>query len=305
MILLLHILFAGIWIGTAVTLPFWNKSVYNADNLDSVLNMSDTVFLLKCYLIIGGLIVTLGSGIYLTSSKGLPFFSMDDIFSWLTISQFLAVIISFISIVILFFMIKGRQGFRTYFRYIPPLGYSNIFFITIVYIQMVVKPTIDQQIIFFIIPFILVFIFNGLFILFLRKKLNGLKNMSAEQYANVYFGLLEKEDMTLFFRLFTDDAVIIDPFATGPVKGKIAIERFFQSLGDQFEDISIKPVKIISTTNGIQTKWKANGMTKNGEVMDNLEGINNMELVNGRIQKMVIEFDVNALPNVIRVIPLT
>jgi hypothetical protein len=66
MILLLHILFAGIWIGTAVTLPFWNKSIYNADNLDSVLNMSDTIFLLKCYLIIGGLIVTLGSGIYLT-----------------------------------------------------------------------------------------------------------------------------------------------------------------------------------------------------------------------------------------------
>lgn len=303
MILLLHILFSGIWIGTAATLPFWNYSVNNADNLDSVLNMSDTIFKLKNFLIMGGLTITFGSGIYLVHLKGLPFFSMNDNFSWLTISQVLGIIIFLISLMILYFMIQGRQGRRTYFRYIPPLGYSNIAFIILIYIQMVIKPPSEMQHLYFTAPLILVVLFNITFLFFLKNKLKQLSNMKPEQYARLYFGLLEKEDMTNFFRLFTDDAEIIDPFATGPIRGKKAIERFFQSLGDQFEDISIKPLETVEVENGISTKWKATGKTKNGEEMNALEGTNMMELLNGKIKKMVIDFDLNSLPQVVLVTP--
>lgn len=303
MALLFHILFSGIWIGTAATLPFWNYSVNKADNLDSVLNMSDTIFRLKCILIMGSLTITLSSGAYLSYLSGFYFLSGYASLSWLTHSQILSFVIFVISLVILFFMIQGRKGLRTYFRYIPPLGYSNIALIILIYVQMVLKPDNSLQITYLYVPLSLVVLFNIIFFTLLNRKLKMLKNMPGKQFARLYFEILEKEDMTMFFRLFTDDAIIIDPFATGPVKGKKSIERFFQSLGDQFENISIKPVDTTSDKDTITTKWLATGITKNGQVMNDLTGTNKMELLHGKIKKMIIDFDINDLPQVTRVVP--
>jgi len=303
MILLFHILFSGVWIGTAATLPFWNYSVNHADNLDSVLNMSDTIFKLKCILIMGGLSITFTTGAMLTHANELPFFTKESALSWLTNSQILSIGILLISLVILLFMILGRKGLRSYFRYIPPLGYSNIALIILIYIQMVLKPDSNMQYLYFYIPLSAIALLNTIFFIILYRKIKSLSTMPGNMFAKLYFGLLEKEDMTMFFRLFTDDAVVIDPFATGPVKGKKSIERFFQSLGDQFEDIKIIPVDTFSEKNTITTKWHASGTTKNGLAMNKLTGTNKMELINGKIKKMIIDFDLNELPQVTRVVP--
>jgi len=57
----LHVLTSAVWLGTAATLPFWGNRMNRADNLDMVLGISNTVFALKIFFIMGGLVLTLGS----------------------------------------------------------------------------------------------------------------------------------------------------------------------------------------------------------------------------------------------------
>ena len=70
--------------------------------------------------------------------------------------------------------------------------------------------------------------------------------------------------------------------ATGPVKGILAIERFFQQLGDQFDTIKIFPQEVTGSSDDIHIHWVAQGVTKNGVKMEGLCGTNNMTRKKGK-----------------------
>jgi len=297
----LHILAAALWLGTAVTLPFWGNRMKRAEHLDTVLGIMDTVFVLKCTFIMGGLLLTLFTGIALTQRAGLPYLSLEPGFSWLTLSQLVSIVIFLNSSLILYLMAMGRKGRRSYFRPVPPLGYNNIALILLVYLQMTVKPTWDAQLWVFVLPVGLLITVDLLYLWGRARHWSAIRDMSAEAFAKLYFGLLKDEDMTEFFRLFHDDAEFRDPFATGPVKGIKAIERFFQTLGEQFEDIEIIPREVTGDSQTITTRWEAVGRTKNGSPMPSLFGTNTIKRIKGRIKSVHIDFDLSDLPQVVRV----
>lgn len=297
----LHILAAALWLGTAVTLPFWGNRMKRADHLHTVLGIMDTVFVLKVVFVMGGLVLTGITGMVLMERAGLPYLSLDPGLSWLTLSQLTYVVILLNSCLILYLMAMGRRGRRSYFRYVPPLGYNNIALILLVYLQMTVKPAWATQPWLFFLPLVLLI---GIDLLYVRARIRHwrtIRRMPAEAFAELYFGLLREEDMTELLRLFHDDAEFHDPFATGPVIGIKAIERFFQSLGEQFEHIEIIPRQVSGDTETITTRWEAVGTTKNGVPMPSLLGTNTMKRIKGRIKSVHIDFDLADLPQVMRV----
>jgi hypothetical protein len=249
----------------------------------------------------GGLLLTLFTGIALMERAGLPYLSMDPGLSWLTISQLAYAVIFVNSCLILYLMAMGRKGRRSYFRYVPPIGYNNIALILLVYLQMTVRPAWDAQLWAFFLPLGLLLTLDLLYVRGRIQRWNVIRDMPAEAFAELYFGLLRDEDMTEFFRLFRDDAEFHDPFATGPVIGIKAIERFFQTLGEQFEHIEIIPRKITGDPETIVTRWEAIGTTKNGVAMKSLLGTNTIKRIKGKIKSVHIDFNLADLPQVVRV----
>lgn len=298
MLVALHVIGGAIWFGTAVTLPFWGNRMNRADHLSTVLGVMDTVYLLKIVYIMGGLVITLGSGLMLAAQANLLAWSYGPELSWLAIAQWTSLVIFINSCVLLYLMTQGRIGRRSYFRYVPPIGYNNIFLILLIYLQMTLHPSWDEQPYFFAVPIVVLCLAD---IAYITKRLlnaHRLKRMPAQQFAQMYFRLLKEENMTELFRLFHDDAEFHDPFATGPVRGIKAIERFFQELGEQFMHIEITPVRIMGDTQRVQTEWVAHGVTKNGVTMARLAGTNVMRRLNGKIKRVDINFDLAELPQV-------
>jgi len=298
---LLHILASGIWLGTAMTLPFWGNRINRADNLPMVLGIGDTVFLLKNIFIMGGLAVTLLTGIYLTQAAGYGYFAFDGPLSWLGYSQLLFLVIAFNSVLILYLMIRGRQGRRSHFRWVPPIGYNNIALIILLFAQMTLRPGAEDQALYLGLPLLAILLADAGYFLRRRRLVRRIRALSPQDFVQRYFDLLEREDMTNFFRQFRDDAEFHDPFATHPVIGLKNIEKFFQQLGDQFEHISIKPEQVYGTPERMVTVWTASGTTKNGERFAPFSGVNMMERVRGKISKVQIHFDPRQLPRVTRV----
>lgn len=301
MLMALHVISAAIWFGTAMTLPFWGNRMNRAGHLDTVLGVMDTVYLLKVVYIMGGLTLTLGSGVWLTLQLNWPFFSADPGYRWLTLSQGLSLLILFNSCVLLVLMTLGRKGRRSLFRAVPAIGYNNIALILLVYLQMTLRPLPEQQWYLAYLPLLLLLLADLLFIGRRLAAVQRLRRMSPQQFIDLYFNLMREERMTELFRLFRDDAVFNDPFATGPVRGIKAIERFFQSLGEQFEHIEIRPLVVSGDRTTIDTQWVANGLTKNGQPLQKLVGTNRMQRRGGKIQQVDIDFNLGDLPPVMRV----
>lgn len=299
---LLHVLGASVWFGTAATLPFWGNRMNRATHLQVVLDIIETVYLLKCLLIMGGLTLTLVTGVILTQQMGWPFFDFSGPMFWLAVSQTLAVIIAFNSCVLLYLMTWGRAGRRSHFRYVPAIGYNNVALIAMVMTQMVMKPALEEEWLLLFTPLAMLLLADALYVAFRLVTIRKLRNMSAKEFASYYFDLLREEKMTDFFRLFRDDIVFNDPFATGPIRGIKALERFFQELGDQFHDIDITPVRVEGDGKEIRIQWEARGVTKNGIVMSPLNGTNVMQRVRGKIKNIDIDFDLSKLPPIQRVV---
>lgn len=301
MLIFLHVLGTSLWLGAAATLPFWGNRMNRASHLQVVLDIMDTMFILKCLFIMGGLTLTLVTGVLITNEMGLPYFVVTGSMGWLGVSQIVAVVIALDSCVLLYLIAHGRLGRRSYFRYVPAIGYNNIALILLVLIQMTVKPDANRQLYLLIVPLSLLLLADFVFILRRVFAIRRLRAMSAQEFASYYFRLLKEEKMTDFFRLFRDDAEFIDPFALAPVRGIKAIERFFQQLGEQFDEIEISPVKITGDSNTISTQWEACGVTKNGVSMTKLCGTNVMRRTHGKIQSVQIDFNLAELPPVQRV----
>lgn len=296
MLLYIHVLFGALWFGTAATLPFWGNRMNRADHLDTVLGIIDTVFVLKCVFIMSGLIVTLGTGLMMANHLG---FSLDFTQNpqWLGMSELLAAVIFINSWIIFFFIYLGRKGKRTLMRIVPPIGYTNIALIGFVMMLMVKKPVNDVG--FTALIFLAaVLLANAVNIVVKVSKRYRIRKMSPQEFANLYFGLLNDEKMTDLFKLFDDKTEFNDPFATGPIKGILMLEKFFQALGDQFDNIKMYPRCVSGTPDKLLIEWEAVGVTKNGIKMDSLNGTNNMTRKNGKIVKVDIEFDTAKLPPV-------
>lgn len=297
----LHVLGASIWLGTATTLPFWGNRMNRATHRQVVLDIIETVYLLKCLLIMGGLTITLATGVVLTRQMGWPFFDFSGSMIWLAASQVIALLIVFNSCVLLYLMTMGRSGRRSHFRYVAAIGYNNVALIALVMVQMVMKPERDQEWLLLGAPTVLILLADAAYIVGRAIAIRKLKSMSGQEFANYYFHLLREENMTEFFRLFRDDIVFNDPFATGPIRGILALERFFQELGDQFDDIDITPIEVEGDSQHIRIKWEASGVTKNGAAMPPLTGTNVMQRIGGKIKKIDIDFDISKLPPIQRV----
>jgi hypothetical protein len=281
-----------------------------ADNLPMVLGIGDTVFLLKNIFVMGGLVITGVTGVYLTIARGLPVFNFSDAFIWLGLSQLLFIVIAINSCMILLFMILGRRGRRRFYRFIPAMGYNNIGLIILVYVQMVLRPTSDQQWLALALPLALMIAADIAFILRRKRQAQRLAAMTPKEFSEHYFHLLNTEKMYELLRLFDDDAVIIDTFATKPVVGMLAIEKFFQFLGDQFDDIRIEPQSAQSEAEEgeerrMLIRWIAHGTTKNGLAMMSLAGVNRMTRKGMWITKMEIDFDLRQLPQMQLYTPAT
>lgn len=298
MLIALHVIGGAIWFGTAATLPFWGNRMNRADHLSTVLGVMDTVYLLKIIYIMGGLFVTLGSGLILAAQENLLAWSYGPELSWLAVAQWSSLLIFINSCVLLYLMTQGRIGRRSYFRYVPPIGYNNIFLILLIYLQMTLRPSLNEQSYFFVAPIVALCLADMAYITKRVMSVRRLKRMPAQQFGQMYFRLLKEENMTELFRLFHDDAEFHDPFAKGPVYGIKAIERFFQELGEQFMQIEITPVQIMGDTQRVQTEWIAHGVTKNGVTMARLAGTNVMRRLNGKIKRVDINFNLADLPPV-------
>lgn len=243
-----------------------------------------------------GLIVTLGTGLMMANHLG---FSLDLTQNpqWLGMSELLAAVIFINSWIIFFFIYLGRKGKRTLMRIVPPIGYTNIALIGFVMMLMVKKPVNDVG--FTALIFLgAVLLANAVNIVVKVSKRYRIRKMSPQEFANLYFGLLNDEKMTDLFKLFDDKTEFNDPFATGPIKGILMLEKFFQALGDQFDNIKMYPRRVSGTPDKLLIEWEAVGVTKNGIKMDSLNGTNNMTRKNGKIVKVDIEFDTAKLPPV-------
>ncbi|WP_016957395.1 nuclear transport factor 2 family protein [Catenovulum agarivorans] len=295
MLLFIHIVSAAIWLGTAITLPFWGNRANRADHLHTVLGIIDTVFILKCVFIMGGLFITLLTG-WLLATEYQLITNIPP--TWLSAALAVSLIIALNSCIIFYFLWIGRKGKRSLMRLVPPVGYSNIALIILVYFLMIYKPV--EQTAFTTVTWViaLVLLANAINITVKLTKLNKLKNMSPSEYADNYFALLNAEKMTDLLKLFKDDAMFIDPFATGPIQGILAIEQFFQKLGDQFDSIKMHPEKVVGSNKQFTIHWVAQGVTQNGEQMPALRGTNLMTRLNGKISTVLIDFDLTQLPQV-------
>lgn len=298
MILFVHIISSALWIGTAATLPFWGNRANRADHLHTVLGIIDTVFILKCIFIMGGLTLTLGSGFYLAHVYGFSLLPFSGNPGWLDAAMGISLVILANSWVIFYFLLAGRKGRRSLMRVVPPIGYTNIGLIITVMYLMVVKPAENSLVTMLSIALGFIVLANAFNAAVRLVKLRKLRGMAAKDFAEMYFGFLNDERMTDLMKLFRDDARFVDPFATGPVNGILAIERFFQKLGDQFESIKMFPKVVSGTPEEILIHWEAVGITKNGQRLDGLLGTNRMRRCNGKIKEVLIEFDLNALPQV-------
>lgn len=301
MLLFLHVLACALWLGTAVTLPFWGNRMNRADHLHTVLAIIDTVFILKVVFIMGGLLATVATGALLMGQYGyldLPLSLYPD---WLTVSLSIVTVIFINSWIILFLLLAGRRGRRSWMRVVPPIGYTNIGLIAVVVFLMVVKPeaVLLRDSLVSSLGLILIANLINLGVKFLQRR--QLLRMSPREFAETYFGLMNDEKMVDLLKLFRDDAKFNDPFATGPVKGILAIERFFQRLGDQFDHIKIRPRAVSGTKDDLLIEWEAQGVTQNGSMMEGLRGTNNMKRRNGKIARVDIDFQLDDLPQIQRV----
>jgi uncharacterized membrane protein/ketosteroid isomerase-like protein len=294
-LLALHIVGAALWFGTAATLPFWGNRMNRADNLDMVLGIADTVFLLKNIFIMGGLTLTLTTGALLTRQVGFPFFDFAS-YAWLGISQSLSLLIAFNSVTILVFMILGRSGRRSCYRLVPPFGYNNIGLIAIVYFEMALKPASEQQWRVAGLPLLCMATADVIYVSARMARRRRTMKLDPEGFAKRYFGFMNAEDMYGLLGLFHDDAFIVDSFAVGTVRGAKQIEAFFQFLGDQFDDIKMYPESVEGRADHMTVHWCAQGVTRNGLPMRDLRGTNVMRRRNGKISSMHIEFDLSAMP---------
>lgn len=297
MLLYVHVLFAAIWLGTAATLPFWGNRMNRADHLNTVLDIIDTVFILKCAFIMTGLMVTLITGTIMMINMG---YSLNPLQNphWIMISQLISALIFLNSWIIFFFIYWGRKGRRTLMRLVPPIGYTNIGLIAFVMLLMVTKPGDDKASSLAWTAISLISAANLINIALKMRRAYRIRQMQPPQFVDLYFSLLNEEKMTDLFKLFDDRTVFNDPFATGPVKGILALEQFFQKLGDQFETIKISPKSVSGTREKIFINWEAAGVTTNGAKMESLRGTNTMTRRKGKIIKVDINFNTSDLPPV-------
>lgn len=298
MLLFIHILSSAIWLGTASTLPFWGNRANRADHLHTVLAIIDTVFVLKCAFIMGGLMLTLTTGLVMAGDYGFTWLPSSINPGWLNAAIAISFVIFINSWLIFYFLVVGRKGRRSLMRLVPPIGYTNIGLIATVVMLMVIKPmgaTLTSSLSIALGLIVLANLINASL-----KTIRWLKlrKMPAGDFAKLYFGLLNEEKMTDLLKLFRDDAQFIDPFATGPVNGILAIERFFQKLGDQFETIKMFPRHVVGSSEELLVHWEAIGITQNGQKMASLKGTNRMRRSNGKIASAHIEFDLADLPQV-------
>ncbi len=296
-LLFFHVLSFALWLGAAATLPFWGNRMNRADHLHTVLGIIDTVFLIKCVFIMGGLMVTLITGFMLASSYGFEGL-FDSAPEWLQLSAIISAIIFINSWIIFFFLLYGRRGHRTLMRTVPPIGYTNIFLIILVACLMVKKPAGSQLYWLAGLWVAAIVIANLINIVIKTIRLKRLATMPGKDYVENYFSLMNAEKMTDMLKLFNDRIVFNDPFANGPVRGILQLEKFFQKLGDQFETIKILPKKVDQQGEHIFIQWEANGTTQNGEPLVGLKGTNKMTRINGKIAKVDIDFDTAQLPRV-------
>lgn len=220
---------------------------------------------------------------------------------WLTVSLFIVTLIFINSWIILFLLMAGRRGRRSWMRVVPPIGYTNIGLIAVVVFLMVVKPgaVLLRDSLIPALSLILIANLINFGVKFLQRQ--QLLRMSPREFAETYFGLMNDEKMVDLLKLFRDDAQFNDPFATGPVKGILAIERFFQRLGDQFDNIKIRPRTVSGTGDDLVIEWEARGVTQNGSKMEGLTGTNSMKRRNGKIARVDIDFQLDDLPQIQRV----
>lgn len=296
-LLFFHILFFALWLGAAATLPFWGNRMNRADHLHTVLGIIDTVFLLKCVFIMGGLLLTLTTGFMLAHNYGVGF-SAEQTPEWLQFSIYISVLIFINSWIIFFFLFYGRRGHRTLMRTVPPIGYTNIFLIILVALLMVKKPAESDLYRLTALWIGAIGVANTINIIAKSIRRKRLSTMPGKEYVENYFKLMNAEKMTDMLKLFNDKIIFNDPFATAPVNGILQLEKFFQKLGDQFETIKIEPKKVDQTNDHIFIQWEANGVTQNGEPLVGLKGTNKMTRINGKIARVDIDFDISQLPKV-------
>ncbi|NQZ07707.1 MAG: nuclear transport factor 2 family protein [Algicola sp.] len=301
MLIFIHVLSACLWLGTATTLPFWGKKMNEADHLHTVLGIVETVFKLKVVLIMGGLMSTLITGFMLVNQYYGSFIAPRDTVEWLFVGQLFSLYIFCSSWLIFYFLVVGRKGKRSLMRIVPTFGYTNVGLIAIVVYLMVVKPAVGTVWGSISIALGIIIFLNIVNVVVKFNKKSRLKSMSSDEFAAHYFGLLNDENMAQLFKLFDDNAEFYDPFATQPVIGILAVEQFFQKLGDQYDTIKIKPIKVEGPADDIMIHWEANGVTQNGSQMTGLKGTNNMKRKNGIIYRVDINFDLADLPPIQRV----
>ncbi|MEJ2419274.1 MAG: nuclear transport factor 2 family protein [Exilibacterium sp.] len=272
-----------------------------ADHFHTVLGIIETVFLLKCLFIMGGMIATISTGLLLASTYGFSLTDWSQNSNWINAALVLSFIIFTNSWIIFYFLLVGRRGKRSLMRIVPPFGYTNIGLIVTVIYLMATKPDDQAAIGHTAMAVLLIALANITNIAVKLRRARRIRNMSPEDFAALYFGLLNAEKMTDLLKLFRDDAEFLDPFATAPVRGILAIENFFQKLGDQFDSIKILPKKVSGEKDHLLIEWEANGITQNGGTLKNLVGTNSMQRSNGKISRVNIDFNLDDLPTIQRV----
>jgi uncharacterized membrane protein len=268
-----------------------------ADHLNTVLNIIDTVFILKCIFIMAGLMITIITGFLLIVQIG---YSLNPLLNpdWLKYSQILSLIIFINSWIIFFFLYYGRKGKRALMRTVPPIGYTNIGLIALVMLLMAKKPFGEDLSIILWSSLTFIIVANLINIIVKLRRAHNIATMEPKGFVDRYFQLLNEEKMTDLLKLFDDKAEFHDPFATKPVLGILAIEKFFQKLGDQFDSIKILPKSVSGSPEQILINWEAKGVTTNGEEMKSLTGTNKMTRKDGKIIKVNIDFNLSDLPKV-------
>lgn len=92
---------------------------------------------------------------------------------------------------------------------------------------------------------------------------------------------------------YADDAVYRDPSRPRGLRGWSALEPYFRKLLEANPAWVWRSVKIMPTTGGFTLKWEARIPTPAGEVVE--QGLDIVEIANGRITRNEVYFDRSAL----------
>ncbi|MBI4454545.1 MAG: nuclear transport factor 2 family protein [Acidobacteria bacterium] len=110
-----------------------------------------------------------------------------------------------------------------------------------------------------------------------------------------YFAAIRAMDAGAWVATFAEDAVSHDPVGNPPIRGREALDQFFNGIAAAFQRLNLTEDQIFIAGNGAAVKWTGRGVGKNSREIF-FEGIDVFDITEqGKIQTVWAYWDMAAM----------